>query len=187
MKKYQIIYADPPWKYESDRPCFEIDPITHNRGGASSKYKTMSLAQIATLPISSITDKDCCLFLWVTFPKLQDGIEIIRTWGFDYKSCAFVWVKTNKNSMGLFWGMGRWTRSNAEICLLGTKGYPKRLDASVHQIVMNSVQNHSHKPDIVRNLIVQLLGDLPRIELFACKKVMGWDCWGNEVESDIEL
>ena len=89
--------------------------------------------------------------------------------------------------MGLFTGMGYWTRSNTEDCWLATKGHPKRIDASVHQVIMSPVQGHSQKPSIVREKIVQLMGDIPRIELFARRKVEGWDCWGNEVESDIEL
>lgn len=180
-KKYQIIYADPPWKYYSDRPCFEIDPITHNRGGASSKYSTMSLANLAKLPIANLTSDTCALFLWATFPKLPEACTIIGKWGFDYKTCAFVWIKTNVNSMGLFWGMGRYTRANAELCLLATKAIPKRISASVHQVIMSPVQKHSRKPVITRDLIIQLLGDLPRIELFARYEVNGWDCWGDEV------
>lgn len=89
--------------------------------------------------------------------------------------------------MGLWLGMGYWTRSNAKICLLATKGNPKRIDTSVRQLIMSPRLEHSRKPSEARERIVALMGDLPRIELFARRKIDGWDCWGNEVESDIEL
>ena len=182
MKKYQIIYADPPWSY---KVWSENKKLA--QGCAKAHYNTMSIKDICALPISEIADKDCKLFLWATPPCLKEAIATMEAWGFEYKTVAFTWVKTNKNSMGLFMGMGRWTRSNAEICLLGTKGFPKRIDASVHQVIMSPVMGHSRKPSIIREKIVQLMGDLPRIELFARQKVEGWYWWGNEVESDIEL
>ena len=92
------------------------------------------------------------------------------------------WIKKNKKSDSLFWGMGRWTRANAEICLIATKGNPKRQVANVHSVVMTPIEEHSKKPSEIRDRIVQLCGDLPRIELFARQHVTGWDCWGNEVD-----
>lgn len=176
-KKYQIIYADPPWGAGN----------TTGRG-LVKHYKTMKLADIWQLPLESIVDKNCVLFIWVIFPMLEEGLKLIRWWGFEYKTTAFVWVKRNKASLGWFWGMGGWTRSNAELCLLATRGNPKRLHANIHQIIDAPVMAHSRKPDeIVRDRIVGLCGDLPRVELFARRKVDGWDSWGNEVESDIEL
>jgi len=83
--------------------------------------------------------------------------------------------------------MGNWTRSNTEDCLLAIRGKPIRISASVHQIIQSPIGRHSEKPMETKDRIVQLMGDLPRIELFARQKVEGWDCWGNEVESDIEL
>ncbi len=180
MKKYQIIYADPPWKYNN------YGYSTAPRG-CEKEYKTMDLQEITSLPVVNITDDNCALFLWVTPPLLLYGLEVLKSWGFAYKTKAFCWVKTNSNSMGLFWGMGNMTRSNTEDCLLGVKGKPQRLNADVHQVVMSEVMRHSHKPAIVREKIVQLIGDLPRIELFARQRVEGWDCWGNEVESDIQF
>lgn len=176
MKKYQIIYADPPWAYDD-----KLDPTR------TLKYPVMHIEDIKTLPIKDLADDNCILFLWVTSPKLAEGLEVIKSWGFTYKTKAFCWVKTNSESMGLFWGMGRWTRSNTEDCLLATKGSPKRFNADIHQVLMNQILKHSHKPTIVRDLIVRLAGDLPRVELFARQKAEGWDCWGNEVESDIKL
>lgn len=180
MKKYQIIYADPPWHYRN----YADDTASRWVG---NQYPVMSVEDICRLPITSIASEDCCLFLWTTAPCLQEAIKVVEAWGFTYKTKAFCWVKMNKSGMGIFTGMGYWTRSNSEDCWLVTRGHPKRIDASISQIVMSPVQGHSHKPAIVRDLIVQLMGDLPRIELFARQKVEGWDCWGNEVESDIEL
>lgn len=180
-KKYNIIYADPPWTYKtySDRNM--------------CPYPVMKNKDIYDLPIEDIIADNSILFLWVTFPKLLEGIETINKWGFVYKSCAFVWVKTNKkyntkqyaflpeDSFSTFWGMGHWTRANSECCLLATKGNPKRVSKGVHQIVYDPIKEHSKKPAEVRDRIVKLCGDLPRIELFARQKVEGWDCWGNEV------
>ena len=111
----------------------------------------------------------------------------MRAWGFDFKTVAFVWVKLNRMSNSLFWGMGHWTRANAEICLLATKGSPKRQAKNIHQIVISHVEEHSKKPDEVRRRIEALRGDVPRVELFARQSSTGWDVWGNEVQSDISL
>ncbi len=180
MKKYQIIYADPPWSFKtySDKGK-DRSPEKH--------YNTMSKQDIQNLPISTISADDCVLFLWVTFPCLKEGIELIEKWGFEYKTCAFNWVKRNKISDSWFWGLGYWTRANSEICLLATKGNPKRISKSVHQIVDDRIMQHSKKPDSVRNRIVELMGDLPRVELFARNQTNGWDVFGNQVENSITL
>ena len=141
----------------------------------------MSMQEIWDLPVKEIADNNCVLFLWITYPKLIDCIKTIEKWGFEYKTCAFSWIKKNKKSDSLFWGLGYYTRSNNEICLLATKGKPKRISSAVHQVVIDKIREHSRKPDCVRDRIVQLCGDLPRIELFARQRVDGWDCWGNEV------
>ena len=138
-------------------------------------------------PVADIAEKDCALFLWVTFPCLLEGFEVIRAWGFTYKTVAFVWVKQNKKSDSLFWGMGYWTRSNVELCILATKGSPKRVDAGVHQVVVSHIEEHSRKPGEVHERIRRLMGDVPKIELFARRKAEGFDVWGNEVDSDIEF
>ncbi len=172
-KKYQIIYADPPWSYR--------DKALAGNRGAGCKYPVQGNEWIENLPVSEIADEDCALFLWVTMPKLNECWKIIEKWGFDYKTVAFTWVKRNKKSDSWFWGMGSWTRANAEVCLLATKGKPKRINAGVHSVVDTRIEEHSKKPDEVRKRIVELLGDLPRIELFARQKTEGWDVWGNEV------
>lgn len=100
---------------------------------------------------------------------------------------AFVWIKQNRVSDSLFWGMGYWTRANAELCILATRGHPKRANSGVHQVIVSHIEQHSKKPDETRERIVQLMGDVPRIELFARQSPEGWDVWGNEVECSIEL
>ena len=147
----------------------------------------MSIKDICNLSVDKIADKDCVLFMWMTFPTLVEGLKVLESWGFKYKTVAFVWIKQNKKAPSLFWGLGFWTRANAEICILATKGNPKRVSAKVHQVIISPVEEHSKKPDETRKRIVELLGDIPRIELFARQKVQDWDSWGNEVESDIDL
>ena len=179
-KKYIVIYADPPWRYE----------VYSKKGlgrSAESHYPTMHLEEICSLPVGELADKDCALFLWVTIPCLLEGLRVLQAWGFTYKTIAFVLVKQNRKADSLFWGMGYWTRSNVEFCILATKGHPRRQDAGVQQVVISHIEEHSKKPQEVRDRIVQLMGDIPRIELFARQKVPGWDAWGNEVKSDISM
>jgi len=177
VNKYSIIYADPPWRYGRK----------YGSGVAENHYSTMSMQEISELPISKIAHTNSILFLWATFPQLDVALEVIQAWGFRYKTVGFVWVKQTKVSHQWFFGLGNWTRSNAEICLLATRGKPKRKSASIHQLIISPVQSHSQKPQEVREKIVELLGDLPRIELFAREKTDGWDVWGNEVECDIDM
>ena len=147
----------------------------------------MSLADIKALPVGKLADKDCALFMWITVPLLREAWDVVEAWGFTYKSVAFVWVKQNKKTPSLFWGMGYWTRANAELCIIATKGSPKRQSKSVHQIIMSPIEHHSKKPDETRDRIVALMGDVPRIELFARQKTDGWDVWGNEAPDSVEL
>lgn len=180
MKKYSIIYADPPWRYKV------YSQKGHGRS-AESHYPTMALEDIRALPVGTLAADDCVLFLWTTIPLLHDCFSVMRAWGFSYKTVAFVWIKQNRKSDSLFWGMGHWTRGNAEICLLATKGHPKRKSNRVHQFIISPLRGHSQKPDEARNKIIELVGDLPRVELFAREKADGWDAWGNEVDCDIEI
>jgi N6-adenosine-specific RNA methylase IME4 len=177
MKKYQIIYADPPWDY-NDQGC---------QGTMANHYKGMKLNDICSLPIRKIVDENCVLFLWATYPMLKEALQVIEAWGGSYKTIAFQWLKLNPKSKTPFYGLGRWTRGNTEPCLLATYGKPKRISKSVFQLIQESRTKHSEKPKIVRNKIIELVGDLPRIELFAREKIEGWDVWGNEVDSDIDL
>ena len=147
----------------------------------------MSQDDLKNLPISEIAEKDCTLFMWATFPMIKEALELIEAWGFRYKTTAFVWAKKNRKSDSWFTGLGFWTRSNAEICLLAVKGNPKRQSPCVSQLIVSPREEHSKKPDETRDRIVKLMGDLPRVELFARQKTEGWDVWGNEVKSDISL
>lgn len=170
-KKYNIIYADPPWRYK-DRKC---------NGACEFHYNTMNIEDICKLPIKDISEKDCVLFLWTTYPMLQEALHLIEAWGFKYKTIGFQWLKQNKSGNGYFFGLGRWTRGNTECCLIATKGKPKRVSNRVGQLIIAPLQEHSKKPEEARDKIVDLMGDLPRIELFARQHADGWDCWGNEV------
>ena len=169
--KYGIIYADPPWSYNDKA----------GKRGVDKKYSVQSISWIKNLPVESLAMKDCALFMWVTMPQLNHAFDVISSWGFEYKTCAFTWVKKNKKSDSFFWGMGSWTRANAELCLLGTRGRPKRVSAGVHSVVYSPIEMHSKKPDEVRDRIVKLMGDIPRIELFARQRTPGWDGWGDEL------
>jgi len=175
--KYNVIYADPPWRYAQKGL----------QGAAERHYPTMGIEELCALPVADLAAPDSVLFLWATFPQLPEALRLIKAWGFTYKTVAFAWVKQNKKANTLFWGMGYWTRANVELCILATKGRPRRKSAGVHQVVLAPVEEHSKKPDIVRDKIVTLMGDLPRIELFARQTPPGWDVWGNEVDSDITL
>lgn len=177
IRKYQAIYADPPWDYQQCRLS----------GSAKKHYPTMRIEELCALPVAEIADRDCALFLWATFPQLPEALRLIQAWGFVYKTVAFVWLKQNRKALTWFYGLGFWTRSNAEICLLATKGHPKRQSAGIHQLVISPVEQHSKKPDEVREKIVALMGDVPRIELFARQQTPGWDVWGNEVENSTAL
>lgn len=192
-KKYNIIYADPPWTYK--------DKASAGNRGAGFKYDLMTDAEIYDLPVQDIAADDCILFMWATYPKIQEALNTIKAWGFTYKTIGFQWIKENKSGTGHFMGMGRWTRANSEPCLvatrgdaihivldeedtapclIATKGKPKRINAGVRQLIFSPLRSHSQKPDETRDRIVALMGDLPRIELFARSAAEGWDCWGNE-------
>lgn len=164
QKKYNIIYADPPWKYSTD---------------VSRHYRCTPIKAIHKFPIDNLANKNCALFLWTPLTIITQAIETIERWGFRYAGVAFIWVKTYRNGLPVI-GRGSWTRANAEICLMGIRGELKRKSAKVSQIVISPLREHSRKPDEVREKIVELLGNLPKIELFARQTTQGWDCWGNE-------
>ena len=181
-KKYQIIYADPPWKYGF---WYQSENVKRN---AADHYQVMSREELELLPIEKISDKDSILLMWIIYPCLEEGLNLMKVWGFKYKTVAFTWIKKNKKSNSWFVGLGNYTRANAEICLLGTKGRGlKRINHAVRQIIDSPIREHSQKPEEAKIRIVELFGNLPRIELFARQKTEGWDVWGNEVKSDIDL
>jgi N6-adenosine-specific RNA methylase IME4 len=170
-KKYKVILADPAWEYS----------FSGTRTDKEDDYPTMKAKDIANLPIKELADTDCVLFIWVIYNRLKEALDVIQAWGFEYKSCAFCWIKTNKQGNGYFWGMGGWTRANSEICLLATKGNPKPISHAVHNIIISRVREHSRKPDEVRQRIIKLCGNVPRIELFAREKHEVWDVWCNQL------
>ena len=180
FQKYSVILADPPWSY---------DDKALNRGGAERFYRTLSEQAIAELPVAGIAAKDSILFLWATYPKIAEALAVIAAWGFTYKTAAFTWVKRNTVTPSLFWGMGRWTRSNAEICLLATRGKPSRAEdgKGVHSIIEAAVMRHSAKPAETKDRILKLTGDVPRIELFAREVTPGWHAVGNEVNNGADI
>ena len=176
-KKYSIIYADPPW-----------DGLGYNKGklgpsgsrAPANHYSLMTADSLLNLPVQSLTAKNCALILWATYPNLPLATRVVETWGFRYATVAFTWVKTTVKGKWLF-GCGNYTRANPEIALLGIRGSMKRVSASIPNLVILPATRHSEKPHAVRGKIVELFGDLPRIELFARQQIEGWDAWGNEV------
>jgi site-specific DNA-methyltransferase (adenine-specific) len=187
-KKYQIIYADPPWSYD--------DKMKNHSFSLDHEYETQDLSWIKNLKIEELADNNCCLFLWAVSPLLPEAIEVIKAWGFKFKTVAFVWNKITKNGIDIS-NLGKWTMGNIELCLLATKGKPKRISKNVRQLVTAIRREHSRKPDEVRLRIVELMGDIPRIELFARNNgdknlfgenpFDGWDVFGNETINSIKL
>jgi len=186
-KKYKIIYADPPWRFKN----WSMDELAKRgekwaRKNGRSPYDVMDNEDIYKLPVQQLADKNCILFLWATYPKLPEALETIKRWGFEYKTVAFTWVKKNKKSTGWHFGLGYWTRGNPEICLLATKGKQKRISKFVSNLTISKLRGHSRKPDEIRDKIVMLMGDIPRIELFARQRFEGWHAWGNELSNTIQ-
>lgn len=183
--EYSIIYADPPWSYKDKRG--------NNPTWGAMTYPTMLVDEIKALPVQQIAADNCMLFLWATFPLLQEGLDVIKAWGFKYKTSGFLWVKTNKRQdleqvsffpaePDLFFGIGYYTKSNCEVCLIGVRGKPIKKSDCVSSVVIAPISRHSQKPDEVRQRIVEFCGDVPRIELFARQKVDGWDSIGFDID-----
>jgi N6-adenosine-specific RNA methylase IME4 len=177
MARFSIIYADPPWKYNN-----RANHKTRFRGGACGHYQLMSMPEIAALPIGDIAAENSALFMWCTFPYLDEQIRLFEHWGFKYRTSAFTWIKTNPGTREPFFGVGYYTKSNAEVCLLGVRGRMKPISNEVSSVVISPRREHSRKPDEVRQRIVQLFGDLSRVELFARQNAPGWAGAGNGVD-----
>ena len=188
MKKYQIIYADPAWSYYNDSTAKQ--DCTTVKGMRRPPYQVMSSNEIKSLPVSEIADDNAILFIWTTDYHLAKCIEVITAWGFEYKTVGFVWAKKNKKGEQVCF-MGAYTmKSGVELCLLATRGKDAHKlvkKYNVRAYIESPRLEHSKKPDEIRDRIVELLGDLPRVELFARQKTEGWDAWGNEVGSSLEL
>jgi len=176
MRKYGIILADPPWSFNNQ-----------NTGGAmlsgsAAHYDVMALQDICNLPVKQIAGDNCVLFMWWVASQPREALCVIEAWGFQLKTMTgFNWIKKTKYWKDFF-GMGFYTRQGSENCLIAVRGKPKRVSASVRAVVAERTGRHSEKPQIFRDKIIELMGDLPRIELFARTVVPGWDVWGNEVD-----
>lgn len=175
QQRYGAIYADPAWTFKNWSKKGE-------GRNATSHYDCMPFEDLAKLPVADCGARDCVLFLWVTDPLLQKGLELIERWGFKYKTVGFYWAKLDKaakSDTSYFMGGGYWTRANPEQCLLATRGRPTVQSRSVRKLIVEKRREHSRKPDIVRERIEQLVVG-PYLELFARETKAGWDCWGNQ-------
>lgn len=177
-EKYDVILADPPWWY-SNRSA---DRKSKFGGGARAHYEVMRDSELLAMApfIDSLCEENCALFLWVTCPRMDFGIELLKAWGFRYATVVFHWVKTRKNGLPIF-GPGSYTGSNLEVCLLGVRGSmppKKKLQPS---LIMYPRRKHSEKPPVIRTRIERMYPDAKRIELFARHRVDGWDAWGDQV------
>ena len=179
---YRVIYADPPWTF-----------ATYSRKGkgrsAEAHYDCLSIADIEALPVAEWAAKDCVLLMWATDPLLEKAFEVIRAWGFKYKTVGFYWAKLNKSAVpgalgerSFFKGLGFWTRANPELCLLATRGHPHRRFANVPKLVVSPRREHSRKPQELYERI-EALCEGPYLEMFARAPRPGWDHWGGEPEA----
>lgn len=182
MKKYKIIYADPPWDYKDKR-----DKHPRLCGGASAHYKTTPTKELSLLDVSAICDENSMCFMWATFPCLLDALSLMASWGFKYKTLGFSWIKLNKKNLQPFFGIGYYTKSNCEVCLIGVRGKPFKVSNSVSSVIIEPRMEHSKKPQSARDRIVQLCGDVPRLEIFCRGSAEGWDVFGNEAENSIQI
>lgn len=169
---FGVVYADPPWSYR--------DKARAGRRGVEFKYGTMATGEIAALDVPSVVDRDAMLFLWAVPPMLDDARLVMKAWGFRYVTFGFVWVKLSSETGLLHWGMGNWTRANAEPVLLGVRGEPGRASRGVHQIVVAPVDPilHSRKPAEVRRRVEMVADNTRRLELFATERSPGWTSVG---------
>lgn len=188
MNKYQIIYADPPWSYYNDSTA--KPDCTTVKGMRRPPYSVMGTNEIKALPVKDIADDNAILFIWTTDYHLARAIEVCSAWGFQYKTVGFLWAKKNKSGSQVAF-MGAYTmKSGCELCLLATKGKDAHKLVKNHKVrayIASLRTKHSEKPAETKDRIVDLLGDIPRIELFARTKTPGWHVWSNEIESDITL
>jgi N6-adenosine-specific RNA methylase IME4 len=170
-----VVYADPPWPFE-----------TWSEGGkgrsADNHYNTLPIDELAELPVADLAADNTVLFLWCTWPHIALGshLAVIKAWGFEPKTVGFVWVKKNRRGKELHTGMGYWTRANSEVCLIATRGAPKRMAEDVHQVIFAPVGEHSAKPEEVRRRIERLVAG-PYLELYGRRLAKGWTVWGNEI------
>lgn len=181
---YKIVYADPPWFYNARN-----NVTTKFGGGAMGHYPVMKTEEICNLPVHKIASRNSILFLWATFPRLPDAMRVIEAWGFTYKTIGFTWGKLTKEGKPALLP-GYYTGSNAEVCLLATRGETlEPEDKGVRSLVLTQGRmKHSRKPPEVREGIERMYPELKKVELFSREQVPGWDHWGNEIpESKVKL
>ena len=181
--KYDVIYADPPWSYYND---MSVSPdCTTIKGMRRPPYPVLSTKDICKIPVNKISNDNCILFIWTTDYHLEKCMDVIRAWGFVYKTVGFVWAKKNRNGSQVSF-MGAYTKkSGCELCLIATKGKDAHrmvIKHNVNSFIEYPRQEHSKKPNIIRDRIVDLIGDRKRVELFARETFCGWDSWGNELQ-----
>ena len=169
----KVVLADPPWKFA----------VRSERGKHRSPerhYAVMSIEEIAALGplVRDVTDDHAALFLWVSSPMLFEARAVIEAWGFKYKTVAFNWAKITAAGKAAI-GLGYWTRAGSEICLLAIRGRPKRLAQDIPQLLLAGRGAHSEKPIEIHHRIEKLLGEVPRLELFAREAKVGWTAWGT--------
>jgi len=181
MTDYDVILADPPWAFR----VWNKD--TGQGRSAESHYNTMSIDDLCSISVPAA--KDSVLFMWITFPILKDALSVIDAWGFSYKTQAWTWIKSNPSGFGHFMGMGYYTRANAEVCLLATrgKGLGTPEDRGILSLIYAPVMEHSRKPDDQYRKIEALYPGRKYLEMFARRPWPGWDSWGNEVVSDVSI
>lgn len=181
QKKYNIIYADPPWEFSNKKTGGSMI------SGADAKYPTMTLDQLKQLDVESLCDDDCVLVMWYVSSQPQEAIDLVKSWGFTIKNMnGFIWVKLTQMFLQFF-GMGFWTRAGAECAIIATRGKPKPANKSVRQVRLAVIGRHSEKPDEFRQDVVKLCGDVPRLEMFARCAPEGWDVFGNEAPNSIKI
>lgn len=189
MKKYKIIYADPPWDFNNKKTGGSMS------SAATQKYTTTCIESLKQMDINQISDDDCLLAMWWVGAMPQEAIDLIAAWGFRLVNMnGFVWNKLTQTNKPYF-GMGFYTRAGSESVAIAVKGKFKPNSRSV-RAVFNAesqvqfeakVSQHSKKPSQVRDLLVELCGDVPRLEMFARCAPEGWDVFGNEVPNSIEI
>lgn len=168
---YRIIYADPPWKY-GDKP-----PAPNGSGAMEYHYNSMSIEELCSMRLPKIA-QDAVLFLWVTSPLLEECFEVIKAWGFKYKA-SFIWDKVSHN-------VGHYNSVRHELLLICIKGSCPPDNKVYYDSVVSIKRSriHSEKPERFREIIDELYPNGNRIELFARKKVLGWESWGLEVKDE---
>lgn len=182
--RYDVILADPPWKFEYWVPD---QGKKDGSRAAEAHYPVMTTPEICGLPIAQLGEENSILFLWGVWPRLRDIFDVMEAWNYEYKTIGFVWVKAKKSGFGHFMGMGYYTRSNTEPCFIGVRGSMPVEAHDVLQLIYYPVKRHSQKPDGQYNKIERLYPNKRYLELFARNKREGWDSWGNEVKSDIRV